>query len=141
MTGNGDGGARMPRAHAERKEKNGNKPLPTGVACDDCGAKCCRYFALEIDTPEDKDDFEDLRWYLCHENTVIYVDEGAWHVHVENDCRYRDQDHRCAIYERRPTMCREHSPDDCSYNDPWDYELKFSTLEELEIYIEAHFAG
>ena len=37
------------------------------VACTKCTGLCCRYFALPIDTPEEWDDYDDIRWYLCHE--------------------------------------------------------------------------
>lgn len=114
--------------------------VPTDSLCDDCAAKCCRYFALEIETPESREDFEDIRWYLCHEQTLIYVSDETWYLHVENDCRYRGPDHRCTIYDRRPTMCREHNTDDCERAEPWAYDLKFASLEELETYIEARFA-
>ncbi|MBN1256588.1 MAG: YkgJ family cysteine cluster protein [Planctomycetes bacterium] len=107
--------------------------------CDGCGAKCCRYFALEIDTPEDRADFEDLRWYISHENTVLYVEEGTWYLHINNDCRFRAADNRCTNYSSRPTMCREHSPKDCERFEPWSCDLKFTNLAELECYITAFF--
>ena len=34
--------------------------------CVKCTGLCCRYFALPLDDPEDWDDFDDIRWYLCH---------------------------------------------------------------------------
>lgn len=113
--------------------------VSTGSLCDDCAAKCCRYFALEIDEPETRADFEDLRWYLCHERCLLYVADETWYLHIESDCRYRGPDSRCLIYERRPAMCREHSTDDCEQAEPWAYDLKFTTLEELETYIAARF--
>ena len=35
--------------------------------CTECEGLCCRYFALPIETPEDWDDYDDIRWYLAHE--------------------------------------------------------------------------
>jgi Fe-S-cluster containining protein len=124
--------------HTHRPRQAG--PVPTGSPCDACAAKCCRYLALQIDEPEDREDFEDLRWYLCHERTVLYVTDGDWYLHVENDCRFRDDHNRCSIYERRPTMCRQHSPAECERGEPWEYDLKFTELEELERFIAARFA-
>ena len=45
------------------------------VLCDYCTAKCCKYFALPIETPEDEEDFDFLRWYLVHDraSTVSYT--------------------------------------------------------------------
>ncbi len=129
------------KAHAiHKKPTKKTKTFSKEVSpCEGCGAKCCRYFALEIHTPEDREDFEDLRWYICHENTVLYVEEDTWYLHLTNDCRFRDDSDRCTIYERRSTMCREHSPKDCERLEPWASDLKFTTLDELEFYITAYF--
>ena len=40
--------------------------------CNGC-TKCCEYIALEIDTPETQEDFENIRWYLLHENVKIFI--------------------------------------------------------------------
>src|SRR3990167_3200232 len=37
---------------------------PGEVLCDHCTAKCCRYFALPLDTPKTQRDFDFIRWYL-----------------------------------------------------------------------------
>lgn len=128
-------------AHVERHPgtAHGTPARKGRTLCDGCGAKCCRYIALEIDRPDCRDDFEDLRWYLCHQNTVIYVDDDTWYLHFDSDCRYRGTDDRCRIYEKRPTMCREHSPEDCERDEPWGYDLKFTCLEELEVYLSARY--
>jgi Fe-S-cluster containining protein len=118
----------------------GPAPGATGSLCDDCAAKCCRYIALEIDTPRSRADFDDLRWYLCHKQTVIYVSDDKWYLHMLVDCRYRGPDSLCTIYDRRPKICREHSTEDCEHGEPWEYQLKFTDLDELEIYVAARFA-
>ena len=49
--------------------------LPAGeVLCKYCTAKCCRYFALPIDTPTTWHDFDNLRWYLAHGRCAIFVE-------------------------------------------------------------------
>ena len=40
--------------------------------CDKCNGLCCRYFALPIDTPEDREDYDDIRWYLCHKDITVF---------------------------------------------------------------------
>lgn len=40
--------------------------------CQGC-SKCCEYVAMQIDTPETQDDFENIRWYLLHENVKVFV--------------------------------------------------------------------
>ena len=43
--------------------------------CQECGAKCCRYFCFEIDEPDTYEEFENVRWYLCHEHVAVHVAE------------------------------------------------------------------
>ncbi|MEC7678378.1 MAG: hypothetical protein VX694_03850, partial [Planctomycetota bacterium] len=35
--------------------------------CEYCTAKCCHYFALAIDEPVNRRDFDFIRWYLLHD--------------------------------------------------------------------------
>jgi hypothetical protein len=46
--------------------------------CSKCTGLCCRYFALPIETPDDKEDYDDIRWYLCHEDVTVFVEDGDW---------------------------------------------------------------
>jgi len=46
--------------------------------CDKCTGLCCRYFALPIETPEEKADYDDIRWYLCHKDINVFVEDGDW---------------------------------------------------------------
>ncbi|NQU25948.1 MAG: hypothetical protein HQ567_32055, partial [Candidatus Nealsonbacteria bacterium] len=57
---------------------------PDEILCSYCGAKCCCYFALPIDTPEDWEDFEFIRWYLLHERATIFTEEDCWYLLVHN---------------------------------------------------------
>lgn len=114
-------------------------PLATGSLCDSCQAKCCNYFALEVDTPESIDDFENLRWYLAHGGAVVYVESGLWHLHIENRCNHLDTNFRCMIYEKRPKICRMHEPVNCEFGEPWGYDIKFTCIDELEVYLEARY--
>lgn len=108
--------------------------------CRECVAKCCRYFALELDKPRSRDDFEKIRWYLAHKNVTIFVDKRKWFLDVDNECRYLGKDHRCMIYEKRPQVCREHSPYDCERDtSDFDHDHIFRKLEELDEYIEKRF--
>jgi uncharacterized protein len=56
------------------------------MPCRECEAKCCKYFALQIDTPKRKSDFENIRWYLAHENVSVFVDKRKWFLNVDNKC-------------------------------------------------------
>ena len=50
------------------------------ILCDKCTGLCCKYFALPIETPEDKEDYDDIRWYLCHKNVTVFVEDGDWYI-------------------------------------------------------------
>lgn len=119
-----------------------NKPtreqLKTGEClCDHCVAKCCRYFALPIDTPEEEKDYQYIRWYLLHDRASVFVDDGTWYLLVHTTCKHLQPDHRCGIYETRPQICREYSTDNCEYEDDWTYDQYFETPEQVEEYMEA----
>ncbi|MFP4052523.1 MAG: YkgJ family cysteine cluster protein, partial [Phycisphaerae bacterium] len=61
--------------------------------CAKCNGKCCRYFCLQIDEPDTYEEFEDVRWYLCHEDVSVHIDdEGDWYLSVMNACCFLDQD-------------------------------------------------
>jgi len=77
--------------------------------CEHCTAKCCRYFALPIDTPKTKRDFDFMRWYLLHERASIFVEGATWYLLVHTVCKHLQDDQRCGIYHTRPQICREYT--------------------------------
>ena len=107
--------------------------------CDFCSAKCCRYFALPIDTPTSRRDFDFLRWYLLHGRASLFTEDGTWYLLVHTTCKHLQGDHRCGIYDHRPQICRDYSTRDCEYDDDWVYERYFETPEQVEEYVEAVF--
>ncbi|MFA5554828.1 MAG: YkgJ family cysteine cluster protein [Phycisphaerae bacterium] len=117
-----------------KKEKNG--------LCKNCNGLCCRYFALPIDTPKTRKDFDDIRWFLCHEKISVFVEEGDWYINIDNKCRYLDDSsHHCAIYEKRPRICRGYKTHSCDLTDGgYDYELHFKNDKQLEEYIKEKFS-
>ena len=110
---------------------------PGESLCDHCVAKCCRYFALPIDTPETRAEFDTVRWFLLHEQTSIFIEEGDWYLIVHTPCRHLQPDNLCGIYETRPEICREYSTKNCEYEDDWTYDQYFETPEQLAEYAEA----
>ena len=108
-----------------------------GCLCDQCSALCCRYFALEIDEPETRSQFDDVRWYLVHENVVVFVEKKKWYLGVMTRCKHLQPDNRCGIYERRPRICRSYSTDNCEYHGgDYGYDKLFTSAEQLEKYAE-----
>lgn len=100
--------------------------------CGLCTAICCHHIALEIDAPEEPEDFENMRWYLIHEDTNIFVDDDVWYLQVFRKCTWLDGN-KCGRYDDRPTICREYSNDSCDF-DGVESDLTFRSVEELEAY-------
>lgn len=124
---------------AARKRRKKKAPVPfEQTKCGGCIALCCRYFALEIDKPVEPSDFEDLRWYMLHQNVEIFVEDRAWYVQMFNKCNMLGDDNKCTIYEIRPKICRDYSDDYCDKDEleggDGVSELTFHTVDELEAY-------
>ncbi len=103
--------------------------------CRKCGAKCCQYFCFEIDEPDDVDEFEDVRWYICHEGTTVHIDEGTWYISIMNRCNMLDDNDQCTSYDNRPLICRKYDLDNCDQTmGDYGYDEEFKTPDELEAY-------
>lgn len=107
--------------------------------CEHCTGKCCRYYALAIDTPTELKDFDHLRWYMIHGRTAIFVDGETWYLMVFGDCQHLQSDNRCGIYETRPQICRSYTTDNCEYDDDGVYDMYFETPEQIWEYAQARF--
>ena len=114
--------------------------VPKGeILCDHCTAKCCHYFALPIDSPETRKDFDYVRWYLLHDRATVFVEGNCWYLLVHTTCKHLRSDHRCGIYETRPQICRDYTTDECEFDDDWCYEQYFETPEQIDEYADALF--
>jgi hypothetical protein len=71
-----------------REKPNREDLKPDEVLCDYCPAKCCRYFALPIETPTTRKDFEFIRWYLLHDRASIFTEEEDWYLLVHTKCKH-----------------------------------------------------
>src|SRR5574339_211127 len=80
---------------------------PGEVLCSYCTGKCCRYFALPIETPTTWEDFDHIRWFIMHGKTSIFVDDDTWYLCVYGDCEHLLPDNRCGHYDERPQVCRD----------------------------------
>jgi len=110
--------------------------------CDNCNGLCCRYFALPIDTPADKADYDDIRWFLCHKGITVFVEDGDWYINIKNKCRHLTKDNKCAIYNKRPKICRDYSHKDCDFVEgEYDYELHFTNDKQMAEYIKIKFGN
>ncbi len=110
------------------------------VPCRKCEARCCRYFALQLDTPKRKADFEHIRWYLAHKGVTVFVEKRKWYLDVANECRYLTKDHKCRIYYERPVICREHATDVCERtSDDFEHDHVFRDMKEFDGYLAERF--
>jgi Fe-S-cluster containining protein len=81
--------------------------------CFEC-AKCCTYVAVEIDTPTTNTEYDQIVWYLYHRGVEVFVDwEGAWHVLFRTRCENLTDAGLCAVYERRPAICKDFDWREC----------------------------
>lgn len=111
-----------------------------GNLCEHCTAKCCRYFALPIETPTERGDYDVIRWFLLHDRASVFVDDTTWYLLVHTTCKHLLPNNFCGIYETRPQICRDYTTNACEYEDDWTYEQYFETPEQLHEYTEAIFA-
>ena len=109
--------------------------------CTKCSALCCRYFALPIDNPTCKHDYDNIRWYLLHENVTIFVEDEQWYIGIANRCKALRADNLCGVYETRPKVCRGYSTDNCEYHGgDYEFEALFTSAEQLEAYAKGKLA-
>ena len=113
------------------------------VSCEKCHGLCCRYFALPIETPKNRGDYDDIRWYLCHKGISVFVEDGDWYISIPNKCRYlTNGDHRCHIYTKRPRICRGYKTEECDLVEgEYDYELHFTNDRQMEEYMKIKFGN
>jgi Fe-S-cluster containining protein len=110
---------------------------PGEVLCTYCTAKCCRYFALPIETPKTWKDFEFVRWFLLHDRASVFMEGKDWFLLVHTKCKHLLDNNLCGIYETRPAICRDYTTKDCEYEDSWVYDHYWETAEQVEEYAEA----
>jgi Fe-S-cluster containining protein len=113
------------------------------MLCDKCNGKCCKYFALPIETPKTRGDYDDIRWYLCHKGISVFVEDGDWYVQIGNKCRHlTNGGHWCTIYKDRPRICRGYKTKECDRTEgEYDYELHFVNDRQMEEYMKMRFGG
>ncbi|HHQ45135.1 MAG TPA: YkgJ family cysteine cluster protein [Candidatus Altiarchaeales archaeon] len=103
--------------------------------CRGCSL-CCRHLTTQIDAPEDREGFENIRWFLLHKGVKVFIDdEGDWYLEFKTTCNALTEEGLCGIYETRPDICRRYETVDCEkHGDYWE-EL-FEKPEDLEAYLK-----
>ena len=121
-----------PKCKPDRKDVG-----PDECLCSYCGAKCCHYYALPIETPDTWRDFDYMRWFLLHEGATVFTEKGVWYLLQYSKCKHLRDDSLCGIYSIRPKICRQYTTDECEYDDTWVYDRYLETSEQVEEYAEA----
>lgn len=110
------------------------------LTCEGCNGKCCKSVAIEIDTPQSIEEFEDIKWYVVHKNVNVYVNEDyEWYVEFLTPCEFLDDGGKCIIYNKRPQICRNYSQEECLHHNSYDEKYTFKKLEDIEKYLEEVF--
>jgi uncharacterized protein len=111
--------------------------------CSFCkGSTCCTYLTQQIDTPRKMEDFDLMLWQISHANTQFYKDSDGWFILVNNRCLHLEPGGRCAVYDTRPQVCRDHDNDDCEFEGPCghdDFYVYFPTYDSLLKYCRKKF--
>lgn len=117
----------------ERSETRQNR-------CGECKAQCCQYIAVEIDTPTCKRDYDNIRWYLLHENIRVFIDHNRiWHLEFMAPCKKLTKNYQCSDYANRPKICREYPDADsfCEFEgEETPYATLFTTVEKFEHWLK-----
>ena len=105
--------------------------------CGGCNGACCREISVEIGTPRTKKDWEEIKWMVCHKDVNVFQDhENDWLIEFRADCDYLDEKHKCTIYEKRPSVCSDHSNQDCIIHSDDYFKIRFTSLEDVENYLK-----
>ena len=114
--------------------------------CDGCDL-CCRHIAVEIDKPETKKEYDQIKWFLLHKDIWIFIDnDDSWNLQANNPCvkltpldTPSDEDQTgqadgiCSYYKERPQICRDYSSDNCEkHGDGDSFKVLWKSLEEFE---------
>ncbi len=121
-----------------KKQKIVFDPDNDSDQCSKClPAKCCTYFAFEIDEPGSRKDYESYLWKLAHEQVSMYIYRKKWHIMIHTRCNFLQDNNQCGIYETRPYICKEHSTTNCEYtSEDYGWSEHFKSYDDLLAYIK-----
>ena len=107
------------------------------LTCDNC-SDCCKYIATQIDKPKDEHDYQNIIWFLHHQNVGVYIGwDNHWYLEFITKCKNLSPKGLCKIYAKRPQMCQDYKQSDCTnFNDEPAEKIYFKTAEDFEKYLE-----
>jgi len=89
-----------------------------------------------IPAPKSVDDWDEVRWWLAHEDIMVTHDDDGWMLHVRTRCQNLKADNSCAVYPDHMLCCQAYDPDDCEYTGEVPFDVKLLTQEDLADYLE-----
>lgn len=101
-----------------------------------CKARCCRYVTVQIHAPRIKADFDEISWFLAHENVSIYYHHRRWHLELRTRCKNLTPKNLCGIYHNRPIVCSGYDSEGCEYPARPKHELQFDTKADFDAWWE-----
>ncbi len=114
----------------------GRRAKKTEPCPEACRAICCRYVTTKINAPRNKMDFDEIHWFLCHENIEVFIEARKWYVLFDTPCRNLDERYRCRDYPARPHVCRQHAEEECEYWGEEDRKVRLRTPDDLKRYMK-----
>ena len=114
------------------------------TSCDECKNRtCCSMVVIEIDTPVNKDDYDDILWYLYHPGVTVFYEEDEdnpkedqWNIRFDSKCMFLNGDGKCNKYEERPPICRGYSIAECDHEFN-DMKMHFKTAEQYKEWLKS----
>lgn len=94
-----------------------------------------RTFMIQIDTPTNWDDFDNIRWYMTHGRIAIYVEDRKWFLIAYGD----DESQTAEIFNHRPATNRGKNDVTERLDDRFVFGKYFEAPEQLWEYAEAIF--
>ena len=94
---------------------------------------------VEIDRPESKWQYDQVRWMLLHEGISVYVDhDNDWYLEVQTRCGELTEKNLCRSYLERPKLCEEYSPEQCQvWNPEPPSKMEFKTADEFTAWLDS----
>lgn len=114
-------------------------PVIQEPSCVGCDGLCCRSFALPLDTPETRQDFDALRWLVLHKKVRFLVQGTRWEIEIGLPCGELRPDGSCGIYGRRPEVCRDYEVATCERHRPPHYDAVIDNEHALEAWVVARY--
>jgi hypothetical protein len=101
-----------------------------------CGARCCRYITVTVPAPRSAADWDEVRWWLAHEGTLVTRDDEGWMLHVMTRCRNLENDNSCGVYPDHMATCKEYDPKDCEFTGDVPFDVELRSEQDLAAYLE-----